>query len=78
MKKFHIKKLLVSGAGCEDAVITFSKGLNVISGPSNTGNLVFFVAFTTALEDRRNHLTIHLDIRPSNCLLKLMMEVDNQ
>ncbi len=37
MKKFHIKKILVSGAGHEDAVITFSKGLNVISGPSNTG-----------------------------------------
>lgn len=36
-KRFYIKKLVVSGPENEDAIITFAKGLTIISGPSNTG-----------------------------------------
>lgn len=36
-KRFYIKKLVVTGPEHEDAVITFAKGLTIISGPSNTG-----------------------------------------
>ena len=37
MKRFYIKKLIVSGAGKETTHIEFSNGLTIISGPSNTG-----------------------------------------
>lgn len=42
MKGFYIKELRVTGTGLEDAVITLSKGLNVINGPSNTGKSYIF------------------------------------
>lgn len=37
MNRFILKKLVVSGGKHEDSVIEFSKGLNLILGPSNTG-----------------------------------------
>lgn len=37
MKRFYIKKLIVSGGGHKSSVIDFSPGLNFILGPSNTG-----------------------------------------
>jgi len=32
-----LRELRLTGPGVEDAVITFSDGLNVIAGPSDTG-----------------------------------------
>lgn len=37
MQKFMIEKLRVSGAGKIDGVVTFTDGLNIIQGRSNTG-----------------------------------------
>lgn len=37
MHKFRIEKLRVSGAGKIDGVVTFTDGLNIIQGRSNTG-----------------------------------------
>lgn len=37
MSNFHIEKLIVTGSGKDPSVIKFGKGLNIISGPSNTG-----------------------------------------
>jgi len=37
MANFHIEKLIVTGSGKDPSVIKFDKGLNIISGPSNTG-----------------------------------------
>ncbi len=37
MNRFILKKLVVSGGNHEDSVVEFSKGLNLIVGPSNTG-----------------------------------------
>lgn len=37
MKNFYIKNITVSGEGKEDSVVDFIDGLNIVSGPSNTG-----------------------------------------
>ncbi|MCC3669089.1 AAA family ATPase [Terrisporobacter mayombei] len=37
MASFYIQKIIASGEGKKDAVITFTKGLNIIHGPSDTG-----------------------------------------
>lgn len=37
MNSFYIEKITVSGKGKEDAIVEFSPGLTVITGPSNTG-----------------------------------------
>lgn len=37
MASFYIQKIIASGKGKKDAVITFTKGLNIIHGPSDTG-----------------------------------------
>ncbi len=39
---FIIKELRLSGSGLESASVTFNKGLNVISGPTNTGKSYIF------------------------------------
>lgn len=41
---FYIKKLIVSGVGKEDAFLDFEKGLNVVSGASDTGKTYIFEA----------------------------------
>lgn len=38
MTNLYIKKLIVSGGGKEPSVLEFDEGLNIICGPSNTGN----------------------------------------
>lgn len=37
MNRFYIEKMVVSGAGHKDSIISFGLGLNLIIGPSNTG-----------------------------------------
>ena len=37
MNNYYIDKLVVSGIGKKDSIVEFSKGLNIIYGPSNTG-----------------------------------------
>lgn len=37
MASFYIQKITASGEGKKDEVITFTKGLNIINGPSDTG-----------------------------------------
>ena len=37
MADFYIKKLTITGSGKEPAVVEFSKGLNIVFGPSDTG-----------------------------------------
>lgn len=37
MNHFYIEKLIVTGKGKEPSVLALNKGLNIISGPSNTG-----------------------------------------
>lgn len=39
---FFIKKLSVSGNGVRESVVEFSKGLNIITGDSNTGKSMIF------------------------------------
>ena len=37
MSKFHIEKLIVTGTGKEPSILEFKAGLNIVSGPSDTG-----------------------------------------
>ena len=37
MKNYYIEKITVSGPGKKDSTVSFINGLNIISGPSNTG-----------------------------------------
>ena len=37
MSGFYIKELTIKGNSVSDATVIFTKGLNVINGPSNTG-----------------------------------------
>jgi hypothetical protein len=37
IRGFYIKQLQVTGVGKKDAIIEFEKGLNIVSGPSDTG-----------------------------------------
>ena len=37
MSKFHIEKLIVTGTGKEPSILDFKPGLNIVSGPSDTG-----------------------------------------
>ncbi|TYS17099.1 hypothetical protein FZC78_10815 [Rossellomorea vietnamensis] len=39
---FYIKKLMVTGKNVENAIVTFETGLNIISGPSDTGKSYIF------------------------------------
>ncbi|PFC48143.1 hypothetical protein CN300_04405 [Bacillus thuringiensis] len=39
---FYIKRIMVSGENMEDASVDFEKGLNIISGPSDTGKSYIF------------------------------------
>lgn len=41
-KGFILKRLLLTGQKVEPAIVEFKKGLNVISGPSNTGKTFIF------------------------------------
>lgn len=42
MTNFYIKEIKVCGSKKTDAIIRFDKGLNIISGPSNTGKTKVF------------------------------------
>ncbi len=42
MARLFLRKLTVSGKGKDDAVVTFSNGLNLISGASNTGKTFIY------------------------------------
>ncbi len=42
MKRMFLKKLILSGNGKENAVIEFQKGLNIITGDSDTGKTYAF------------------------------------
>ena len=37
MTKFYIEKLIVTGTGKEPSILDFKPGLNIVSGPSDTG-----------------------------------------
>ena len=37
MTKFYIEKLIVTGTGKEPSILEFKAGLNIVSGPSDTG-----------------------------------------
>ena len=37
MQDYYIERVTIKGKGREDATVKFTKGLNIISGPSNTG-----------------------------------------
>ena len=41
-KRFHINQLIITGVNLKPASIKFEKGLNVISGPSDTGKTFIF------------------------------------
>mgnify|MGYP005991369731 FL=1 len=42
MKGIYLKTLCLRGVNVEDAVVSFKKGANIISGPSNTGKTFIF------------------------------------
>lgn len=37
MPKFYIKEIIITGLGKRDSSVSFTEGLNIVSGPSNTG-----------------------------------------
>lgn len=77
MKKygFYIKKLIVSGDGKEDAFLDLKKGLNVVSGASDTGKTYVFEAINYIMgssdspkevEEGEGYEEIFLEIENSN------------
>lgn len=49
MKRMVLTKLILSGTGKKEAVLTFQKGLNVITGDSDTGKTYAFQCINYAL-----------------------------
>lgn len=70
MKGFYIKELRLTGLGAESSEIVFSKGLNVISGPSNTGksyifhciNYMFGATELKSIKESKKYKTIYLQL----------------
>jgi hypothetical protein len=75
MKGIYLKQLCLRGIDNEDASITFKKGANIISGPSNTGKtfifeLIEYMLGRSALERRvkesRAYQEIYLELADYN------------
>lgn len=73
--RFCIRKLCLKGEGKKDAVIEFCKGLNIITGPSNTGKTYVYQCINymfggqkipKAIDESIGYKTIYLEIGTSD------------
>jgi len=70
MSGFYIQELKLTGSHTEDASIPFEKGLNVISGPSNTGksfifkciNYIFGASELKPIKESKKYSIIYLQL----------------
>ncbi|MGY3746207.1 hypothetical protein ACWN8P_03030 [Vagococcus salmoninarum] len=72
---YIINKLVVSGNGLEDAVIKFSKGVNVIYGASNTGKSYIFSLINfmlggnetpPSIDEAKGYEFIYMELKTAN------------
>lgn len=84
MKRFHIKQLLVKGEGKSPGIIEFSKGLTVISGPSNTGKTCVlrsidycFGSSTLPFDESFGYTNLILTVETENGEITFSRELNN-
>lgn len=86
MKRMTLLKLALSGEGKEDAVLLFEKGLNVITGDSDTGKTYAFQCLNYILGaeklpkpivEARGYTTISLEFEIDNDLYKIERSLSN-
>ncbi|PGR79738.1 AAA family ATPase [Priestia megaterium] len=70
---FYIQKLMLTGANVEDTYIKFSKGLNIISGPSDTGKSYIFESINYILGSSTKPKTIDESKGYSSILLEIVL-----
>ncbi|MGM0844996.1 MAG: hypothetical protein ACQEUT_08465 [Bacillota bacterium] len=70
---FYIKKLIVTGENVEPAMVTFEAGLNIISGPSDTGKSYLFECVNYMLGAKDIPKKIDESIGYSSILMEITM-----
>ncbi|HGA0698502.1 TPA: hypothetical protein ACIQN5_000397 [Bacillus cereus] len=68
---FYIKKIMVSGKNMEDTSVDFEKGLNIISGPSDTGKSYIFQCINYMLGSSEKPKEIDESIGYSSVLMEI-------
>lgn len=78
MTGFYIKKLCVTGVGKQDACIEFDKGLNVVSGASDTGKSYIFSCLEYMLGREESPKVIPESAGYSNVYLEIKDRATNK
>jgi hypothetical protein len=78
MTGFYIKKLCVTGVGKQDACIEFDKGLNVVSGASDTGKSYIFSCLEYMLGREESPKVIPESAGYSNVYLEIKERATNK
>jgi len=87
MSGFYIKRVKVTGSGKEDAEVIFTKGLNVVHGPSNTGKSFIFQCIDYAfgaskiksIPESKGYSKLYVEIRSidDNTPITILRFLDN-
>jgi len=81
---FVIKRLWLTGPDAKPAIVTFTKGLNVISGPSQTGKTFIFQCINYMLggsakpkniREARSYSHCHIELQSGNDLFELISDL---